>query len=72
MGAALAGKGGDNMKQAAILKILAILALFISGCAVTANEPKNASAPSNDLTDAVIERYIRTHPEVIIQSLQAM
>jgi protein-disulfide isomerase len=44
----------------------------MSGCASTANEAKLESAPSNDLTDAAIERYIRTHPEVIVQSLQAM
>jgi protein-disulfide isomerase len=37
-----------------------------------AGESKNVSAPSKDLTDAAIERYIRTHPEVIMQSLQAM
>jgi protein-disulfide isomerase len=49
-----------------------ILVLFVSGCAPTANETKQASAPSNDLTDAVIERYIRAHPEVIVQSVQAM
>jgi protein-disulfide isomerase len=60
------------MKRTSILRVFAILALFASGCASTANEPKQASAPSNDFTDAVIERYIRTHPEVIVQSLQAM
>jgi protein-disulfide isomerase len=38
----------------------------------TANDTKNTLAPSSDLTDAAIERYIRTHPEVIVQSLQAM
>ncbi len=54
------------------LSVCAILALFMSGCATTAHESKTASVPSQDLTDAVIERYIRTHPEVIVQSVQAM
>jgi len=52
--------------------ILGALTLFTSGCSTTANETTSAPAPSQDLTDAVIERYIRTHPEVIMQSLQAM
>lgn len=60
------------MRRTSILRVFAILVLFMSGCASTANEAKHASAPSNDLTDAAIERYIRTHPEVIVQSLQAM
>jgi protein-disulfide isomerase len=47
-------------------------ALFAPGCATTAHEIQSPSASSQDLTDAVIERYIRTHPEVIMQSLQAM
>lgn len=55
-----------------LLNVLAILTLFASGCSTTANETKNASALSQDLTDATIERYIRTHPEVIVQSLQAL
>jgi protein-disulfide isomerase len=46
--------------------------VLVSGCASTVHEPKKASASSDDFTDAVIERYIRTHPEVIVQSLQAM
>ncbi|MDK2745636.1 MAG: DsbA family protein [Nitrospira sp. BO4] len=54
------------------LSVVAILSLFISGCATTAHESKTASTPSQDITDAAIERYIRTHPEVIVQSLQAM
>jgi protein-disulfide isomerase len=49
-----------------------VLVLFVSGCASTASETKTAVPPSNDLTDAAVERYIRTHPEVIMQSLQAM
>lgn len=60
------------MKRASNLRVLAIFVLFVSGCASTAGETKNALPPSNDLTDAVIERYIRTHPEVIVQSVQAM
>ncbi|UVT17253.1 MAG: DsbA family protein [Nitrospira sp.] len=54
------------------LSAFAILSLFFSGCATTAHDSKTASTPSQDLTDAAIERYIRTHPEVIVQSLQAM
>lgn len=60
------------MRRTSTLRVLASLILFVSGCASTASEIQNVSAPSNDLTDAVIERYIRTHPEVIVQSLQAM
>ncbi len=70
--AAQAGRGIDNMRHTLTLMGFAILALSVAGCAVTANEATPASAPSNDLTDAAIERYIRTHPEVIVQSLQAM
>jgi protein-disulfide isomerase len=54
------------------LRALAILVVFASGCSTTVGETKSASALSQDLTDATIERYIRTHPEVIVQSLQAM
>jgi protein-disulfide isomerase len=54
------------------LTILATLTLFLSGCSTTANETKSTSASSQDLTNATIERYIRTHPEVIIQSVQAL
>ncbi len=54
------------------LNICSALVLVVSGCSTTANETKNVSAFSPDLTDAAIERYIRTHPEVIVQSLQAM
>lgn len=60
------------MRDKLTLRVLAVLALFVSGCGLTANETKHAPASSNDLTDAVIERYIRTHPEVIVQSVQAM
>jgi protein-disulfide isomerase len=60
------------MRRLPILSVLTILALFVSGCTSASNESKNASAPSHDLTDAVIEQYIRAHPEVIMESLQAM
>ena len=52
--------------------VLVTIALFLSGCSTTANETRSASAISQDLADATIERYIRTHPEVIIQSLQTL
>lgn len=54
------------------LSILAILILFVSGCSTPAKETKSAPALSQEVTDAAIERYIRGHPEVIVQSLQAM
>jgi len=54
------------------LNVCAALTLVLSGCSTAANETKNIPASSQDLTDAAIERYIRTHPEVIMQSLQAM
>lgn len=54
------------------LRVLAILVMFLSGCSTMGKETKSVAAPSQDLTDAAIERYIRTHPEVIVQSLQAM
>ncbi len=48
------------------------LALFVSGCSTTAKDTKSGSTASPDVSDAAIERYIRAHPEVIEQSLQAM
>ena len=54
------------------LSVLGALTLFVASCSTTAHETKDASALSQELTDAAIERYIRTHPEVIVQSLQAM
>lgn len=54
------------------LNILGVFTLFMSGCATTAYETQSPTASSQDLTDAAIERYIRTHPEVIMHSLQAM
>ena len=55
-----------------LLSACAALAVVSSGCSTTANETRNVPALSQDLTDAAIERYIRTHPEVIVQSLQAL
>lgn len=57
---------------ASLLPILATLVLFPSGCSMTAKDTKGASTASSDVADAAIERYIRAHPEVIEQSLQAM
>ncbi|MDH4304230.1 MAG: DsbA family protein [Nitrospira sp.] len=54
------------------LTMLAGLALFVSGCSTIAKDTKDASTSSPDVADAAIERYIRAHPEVIEQSLQAM
>ncbi|MDH5253799.1 MAG: DsbA family protein [Nitrospira sp.] len=54
------------------LRVLGALAVFVSGCSTVTGETKDASALSQELTDAAIERYIRTHPEVIVQSLQAL
>jgi protein-disulfide isomerase len=54
------------------LSVLATLMLFVSGCSAPAKEVKSVSTVSQDATDAAIERYIRTHPEVIEQSLQGL
>jgi protein-disulfide isomerase len=54
------------------LSLLGALTLLGAACSPTANETKRGPAFSQDPTDATIERYIRTHPEVIVQSLQAM
>jgi len=51
------------------LIVLATLTLFLPGCSTTA---KGTPTPTQDLTDAAIERYIRAHPEVIEQSLQGL
>lgn len=51
------------------LPALAILTMFLSGCATTA---KSGPAHSQEPADAAIERYIRAHPEVIEQSLQGL
>jgi len=55
-----------------VLSICTALAICVAGGATMAHETENTSTPAADLTDAVIERYIRTHPEVIMESLQAM
>jgi protein-disulfide isomerase len=52
--------------------VLVILGMVLSSCATTATESKDPSALPQNVTDAAIERYIRNHPEVIVQSLQAM
>lgn len=57
---------------ALLLGVLVSLGMALSGCATTTNESKATSAVSQDLTDATVERYIRNHPEVIEQSLQAL
>jgi protein-disulfide isomerase len=61
-----------GIRFALLRSIFGAFTLFVAGCAATATETQSASAHSTDLTDAAIERYIRTHPEVIMQSLQAM
>lgn len=54
------------------LSVLPILAVFVAGCSTTAKETQSTSTISQDVSDAAIERYIRAHPEVIEQSLQAL
>ena len=54
------------------LRVLATLAMLVTGCSTTAKETKSSSVPSQEPTDAAIERYIRAHPEVIEQSLQGL
>lgn len=54
------------------LSVLGIVTLFLSGCSTAAKNTTSASTLSSEPTDAAIERYIRAHPEVIEQSLQAM
>jgi protein-disulfide isomerase len=54
------------------LAVLVTGTLLLFGCATTAKETTSISAPSQDVTDAAIERYIRAHPEVIVQSVQAL
>jgi protein-disulfide isomerase len=61
-----------GIRFALLLSIFGVFTLFASGCATQTNETKGTTALSQDLTDAAIERYIRTHPEVIMQSLQTM
>lgn len=54
------------------LGVLTALLAVLSGCASTTSESKASRTASQDVSDAAIERYIRTHPEVIEQSLQAL
>ncbi len=54
------------------LSVFGIVTLFVSGCSTTAKNTTSAPTLSSEPTDAAIERYIRAHPEVIEQSLQAM
>ncbi len=54
------------------LHVLAALSMFVTGCSTIANETKSASVPPQEPIDVAIERYIRVHPEVIEQSLQAL
>ena len=58
------------MRTQVMLGVCTILVLCVDSGATMAHETENASA--QDITDAAIERYIRTHPEVIMESLQAM
>ncbi len=51
--------------------VLGTLILLATGCGTT-HETKTGSTVSQSPTDAVIERYLRDHPEVIEQSLQAL
>jgi protein-disulfide isomerase len=52
--------------------VLVILGMVLLSCAPTANESKASLALSQNVSDAAIERYIRDHPDVIEQSLQAL
>lgn len=62
----------DRIHFAVLPCVLVVLCMVLSGCATTAHESQAPSALPQDLSDATIERYIRTHPEVIVQSLQTM
>lgn len=52
--------------------IFQILVVLIAGCSTTPKETQPTSALSQQVSDAAIERYIRAHPEVIIESIQAL
>ena len=54
------------------LRTLIGFALFLSGCSTAAKNTPSASTPAAEPIDVAIERYVRAHPEVIEQSLQAM
>lgn len=62
----------DVRRQLLSLGVLTTLVAVLSGCASTASESKATSTVSQNVDEAAIERYIRTHPEVIEQSLQAL
>ena len=51
---------------------VAILAMLVPGCSTTPKETQPVSVLSPEVSDAAIERYIRTHPEVIIESIQGL
>lgn len=53
------------------LNFLGALILFTFGCSAAHKETLTL-APTQEVSDAAIERYIRAHPEVIEQSLQAL
>jgi len=54
------------------LSVLGSLVLLLSACSTTPKETQPTSALSPEVSDAAIERYIRAHPEVIIESIQAL
>jgi len=54
------------------LSVLGAVTLLATGCVATTKDTKGTLTPSQDVTDAAIERYIRAHPEVIEQSLQGL
>lgn len=62
----------DHMHFALAACVVVFSGLVLSGCASTGNESKASAALSQDVSDAAVERYIRAHPEVIEQSLQAL
>jgi len=61
-----------RMENTSMPLVLATLVVFLVGCSTTGKETQSASATSQEPTDAVIERYIRAHPEVIEQSLHGL
>ena len=48
------------------------LAVLLVGCASRTDSTTTSSAPGEQPLDKAIEQYIRSHPEVIEQSLQAL
>lgn len=57
----------DVRSQLLLLGVLTTLVTALSSCASTVT-----TTASQNVSDATIEHYIRTHPEVIEQSLQAL